>query len=116
MRCKQFDYSGKTLISLKDYEAKKNQEFLRIRSLSTKSAVWISNPRQPGTIYECDALTVLNKIKKTEELLVRQGTKTIKDLKQLSDEDAKKIEGIWWKVLTNISIKGSVEIDPVTHQ
>ena len=33
-------------------------------------------------------------------MLVRQGIKTIKDLKQLTDDDAKKIEGIGWKVLT----------------
>ena len=83
MKCKLFDYSGKTLISLKDYEAKKNQEFLRIRSLSTKSAVWISNPRQPGTIYECDALTVLNKIGKKRRIVSKtrhqdyQGFETI---------------------------------------
>ena len=34
---KPFDYSGKRLISIPDYETKKLLEFCRIRSLSTKS-------------------------------------------------------------------------------
>ena len=63
-KCPMFDYSARTLLSIKDYEIKKRQEFNRICNLSTKSAVWISNPRDPAAIYKSDQLIVLNKVGK----------------------------------------------------
>ena len=34
---KPFDYSGKTLITIKDYKTKQDLEFRRIKTLSTKT-------------------------------------------------------------------------------
>ena len=66
-KCPLFDYSGRTLLSIKDFETKKRQEFNRVRNLSSKSAAWISNPRDPNALYESDRLIVLIKVGKKKE-------------------------------------------------
>ena len=81
--CSVFDYSGKTIITLNDYEKLKKQEFHRISTLSDKSKHWIHDPRNPQDLFQDDDLLRLDKVgKKTKEKLENANIRCVGDLKR----------------------------------
>ncbi|CAB9522886.1 unknown protein [Seminavis robusta] len=70
-----FDYSGKTLLTIKDYGNKKKLEIVRIKTLSEKSG-WVKKGRVSGTPYKEDPLTAGK--------VANLGDGTIKKLKSVS--------------------------------
>ena len=56
-----FVYSGKTILSVKDYNAKIDLEIERVRKLTGgKQAGWIVTMREAGVLYRNDPLTAIN--------------------------------------------------------
>ena len=109
--CPLFDYSGKTIISINDYEKKMKFEFERIKSLSAKSTAWVTNPRMPGVIYDEEPIFVLKGIgNKKKNALIDQNIKTVKDIKTISDEKANEITGIARKNLESMRSQAALSI------
>ena len=83
MSCQIFDYSGKTIISLNDFEKFKKQEFQRISTLSDKTKNWIHDPRNPQDLYDDDDLLRLDRVgKRTKEKLLLANISSVGDLKR----------------------------------
>ena len=90
---KPFDYSGKVLISLQDYEQKKQNEFRRIRSLSTRSPIWYVRRQEDGSLYENDPVDKLSGIgNKAKKSMEAKGVKTLGDLCDAPEEKINEIE------------------------
>ena len=101
--CPAFDYSGKTILSLDDFDKQMRQEFSRVRQLSDKTRTWITTTRDPQDIFSNDSLSVLDKVgKKTEEKLLAAGVSNVGELKKMKQEELKNIKGISEKNLTFI--------------
>ena len=99
---KPFDYSGKTIISVDDYEKKKILEFRRIKSLSTKSILWYVKQTN-GKIHQSDALDKLPGIaKKGKEQMKEAGILTLGDLCDISSEALDSVEGMSKKKCKNL--------------
>ena len=62
-RAKTYSYSGKVLLSKKQYDAKIQAELKRVRNLPVGND-WIINNRPPDTIYANDDVGMLNKVAK----------------------------------------------------
>ena len=101
--CPAFDYSGKTILSLDDFDKQMMQEFNRVRHLSNKTKTWITSARDPQDLFCSDALSVLDKVgKKTEEKLQAAGISNVGDLKVIKQEELKNMKGISESNLTFI--------------
>lgn len=83
VRCKPFDYSGKILLSIKDYKARQEAEMARVKTLSDQKGVWVIDPREEGMIYRDDDLTILKGCgEKTKEKLHIYSIKCVGDLEK----------------------------------
>ena len=101
--CRPFDYSGKTILSIDDFEKQMQVEFKRVRSLSNKTKNWITVRRDPQDLFTTDALSVLNKVgKKTQDKLKEAGVSNVGDMKKIAKENLKQIQGLSEKTLTFI--------------
>ena len=106
-RCELFDYSGKLLVSPDDWQLKMEQEFRRVKSLSSsRNHYWIENTAPKGTIF-CDSpVKTLPKIgKKTADKLLQQGIKCVGDLRDKTDDFIKRLDGITPKIFDSIITK-----------
>ena len=93
--CPAFDYSGKTILSIDDFEKVMRQEFARVRQLSDRTKLWITSNRDPQDLFMDDKLCILDKVgKKTEAKLNEAGIRNVGDLKKLKQEYFKEIKGI----------------------
>jgi len=86
---KPFDYSGKVVLTIKDYNAKMDAEMGRIRKLTGgKGAGWIVSERDEDELYCDDPLSAIGGIGiKTLEKLAEFDVKTIADFSHVTDED-----------------------------
>lgn len=59
-RCHSVVYSGKTIVSIKDYNKRIAVEIQRVKQLTGKGpGYWVMNPRPPGVLYADDSLEIL---------------------------------------------------------
>ena len=117
--CRPFDYSGKTILSIDDYDKQIEQEFRRVRQLSDNTKTWITKNRNPQDLYLDDPLSLLGKVgKKTQTKLEDAGIKCVGDLKKYKPEDLKNVPGMSEKTLTFIWSQCQLALDrnapPVT--
>ena len=54
-RAKPFDYSGKVILSLKDYEARIEKEIKRVKDLAS-GGEWIEKRRKKGELWANDTV------------------------------------------------------------
>ena len=54
-RCRAFDYSGKIILSIKDYKDKEKAEVIRVKSLKG-SNFWVLDRRQKGEFWDVDKI------------------------------------------------------------
>ena len=80
VRCKPFDYSGKTLVSIDDYEKLIRDEIDRVKNLKGNCLPWVAH-QQDQAVYESDVLT---DIKKNDHNQIFTGIGKV-TLKKLSD-------------------------------
>jgi hypothetical protein len=84
-RCKAFCYSGKVVLSIKDYRDKKNEEIKRVKLLKGNN-YWVVDRRKKGEFFLDDFVSVIPGIgKKIEERLKEEGIFTVGTLGALSD-------------------------------
>jgi hypothetical protein len=90
-RAKPFVYSGKLLLSIKDYDIRRNLEIERVRSLSGNNiGFWIESMKLPGEYYEDDNINTLKKLSdKTASRILKYEISTIKQLKNITDDKIK---------------------------
>jgi predicted GIY-YIG superfamily endonuclease len=104
-RCKAYCYSGKVVLSIKDYKEKISNELLRVRGLK-KNAYWVIDRRQKGEFYNDDLVSVLPGIaEKTEKRLNTQGIHTVSDLKSLTDASIEAIAKIPSSKLSKFNLR-----------
>ena len=91
-RCVPFDYTGKVIISIPDYEKGVASEIARVKKLSANSRFWVSYPREKGKLYEDDLLRKLNKCGSVSEAKLNViGLMNVGDVKKLKEEAIKHI-------------------------
>ena len=95
-RCQLFDYSGKLLISPDDFDLKIQQEFRRVKSLSSNNNYyWIESTVPKKTILCSSPVISLPSIgKKAVKILEEQNISKVGDLKQKTDEEISALKGI----------------------
>jgi predicted RecB family nuclease len=93
VQCRPFNYSGNTILSLKDYKDRQKTEIRRVKGLtSTGVGYCLVDPRVAGSLYCSDSTTLLNGCGKgTAEKLQAHAINTVGDLKAQTDEDLQKI-------------------------
>jgi hypothetical protein len=88
-RCKAFCYSGKVVLSIKDYMDKEKMELKRIKTLKGNN-FWVVDRRQKGEFYLDDKVSIIPGIGlKTQERLEAHGISTVQALSALSDDSIK---------------------------
>ena len=86
--CRPFTYSGKTILSIDDFQKQMKNEFERVRHLSTKIKTWTMTNRDPQDIFKNDPLSVLDKVeKKAEKTLKEIGVRNVRDLKRMKAQE-----------------------------
>ena len=81
-----FDYSGKVILTIKDYKKKIEEELERIWNLKGNGG-WVESNQIAGQLWESEALTLVKGIgEKTVEKLSAKGLVSIRDLKNCSNE------------------------------
>jgi len=90
---KPFDYSGKIILSKKDYDRKVDDEIDRIRKLvGGKQAGWIVSMREEGVLYSNDPLTALSGLgPATFKKLLDFDIVEVEDLAHQTDMDLDKL-------------------------
>ena len=84
-RCFPFNYTGKVLISIPDYNKLMKIEFARVRRLTAQSK-WVVNAMEPGVIYTDESVMKLKSVgKKTNDKLNSMGIKIVSDLQKILD-------------------------------
>jgi predicted flap endonuclease-1-like 5' DNA nuclease len=85
-RCKAFCYSGKVVLSIKDYKDKQKAELKRVKLLKGNN-FWVIDRRQKGEFYEDDTISFIPGIGvKMKERLEAEGIFTVRTLADLSDD------------------------------
>ena len=93
VRLPLFDYSGKVILTIKDFEKKLVEEQERVRAL-VGGAPWVINKRVAGDFWEEESLVALHGIgTKTALKLTEKGIGSIGDLKRCSDHELKLLKG-----------------------
>ena len=79
-RAETFDYSGKVILSKKDYLARRQREIDRVRGLPVGSN-WVDNKREKAALYSDDCVSKLKGLRPAKlEILRLHGIQTIDDL------------------------------------
>jgi hypothetical protein len=83
-----FDYSGKIILSILDYEKRKKTEIERVRTGLKDGGAWVVDPSVPGSIYSVDSIKELAHIGGVTVTKLKEGfnIKTVGDLKACSPE------------------------------
>jgi hypothetical protein len=90
-RCKAFCYSGKVVLSIKDYKDKQKAELKRVKLLKGNN-FWVIDHRQKGEFYLDDKVTIIPGIGlKIQERLEAQGIFTVCALSALSNNAIKSL-------------------------
>jgi hypothetical protein len=85
-RARSFDYSGKTIISIKAENQNIKNECDRVRKLPRASGKWVYDPRAKGTVYADEPTGALPKIGTVlKKRLDSFGIMTVKAIKELTD-------------------------------
>ena len=86
-RCLPVVYSGKTIVSIKDYKNKIAVEIQRVKQLTSKGpSFWTINTREAGVLYADNLLTILPGCgKATAAKFTERGITTISQLKLLHE-------------------------------
>jgi hypothetical protein len=92
-RCEPFDYSEKTLLSIKEFGARQKTEISRVKSLSS-GGEWVFDPRPKGRIYQYDSVTVLKGCAKTTQAKLKEFKITVGDLKTLNTSIKEQLEQV----------------------
>ena len=88
---RSFDYSGKTIISIKAEDQNIKNEADRVRQLAMGSN-WVFDPREKGAIFEQERTSVIPNIGPTlQKRLETFGILTVKQIKELTDDDILKM-------------------------
>ena len=75
-----FDYTGKTILSIKDYEDMIQKEIRRVKALKGECAPWVVSQKEEGKVYRLDTTKALKHIgDKNEKQLADIGIKTVGD-------------------------------------
>jgi hypothetical protein len=61
VRCKVFDYSARTIISIESFEEKIKEEISRVRALTGKCLPWVRHVHNYDEIYNDNTLIYLKK-------------------------------------------------------
>jgi hypothetical protein len=94
VRLPLFDYSGKVILTIKDFDKKLVEEQQRVKNL-IGCAPWVVNNRGVGDFWEGESLVALKGIgTKTAEKLAEKGIGNIGDLKHCSDQQLKLLKGV----------------------
>jgi predicted flap endonuclease-1-like 5' DNA nuclease len=89
---KSFDYSGRIVLTIKDWNARMYTEFKRVKGLTSKSSQWVENTRKEGDLWRNDDVTLVKGIgPAAKQKLGDHGITTVGELKSLSDELIKTI-------------------------
>ena len=64
VRCAPFDYSGKTLLSIEEFDTKLAEEIIRVRSLKGNGAPWVTRPKKDNTVYRSSDITTIKKFRR----------------------------------------------------
>ena len=84
-RCDTFDYTGKCILSIKDYDKKIKDEIRRVKGLTEKQPPWYIDPRPCGLFWDGDEIEKLPGVgPKMAKSLHSQDITTIADLKLLT--------------------------------
>ena len=104
-RANLFDYSGKVLISLADFEKMKGIEFARVRKSGPTK--WVTRTSNPELVYASECVKRLSKCgEATRKKLEKVGIKIVRDLQNVPDPNTfslpqglskKTFEVIWQK-------------------
>jgi predicted RecB family nuclease len=85
-RCKTFCYSGKVVLSIKDYKDKQNAVLKRVKLLKKGNNCWIVDHCQKGEFFLDNNISIIPGIrKKIQEKLQAKGIFTVQALVGLSD-------------------------------
>ena len=107
IRLPLFDYSGKVVLTIKDFDKKLREEQDRVRKL-VGNGPWVINNRLPDQLWEVEPLSILSGIgPKTSENLREKGICNIGDLKRCNNAQLlllKKV-GIGFKKLSALALK-----------
>jgi hypothetical protein len=70
-RCNQYDYSGKTILLVRDYARRMEAEIRRVKHLPAGGSGWVFDAA-PGIVFEDDNLNRLNGVgdKTRDQLLL----------------------------------------------
>ena len=92
VRLKPFDYSGKTILTIKDWNARTKDEIARVQNLSDKLGLWVIDPRKPGALYRNDVTSILNGCGPImKAMLLAHGIETVGQLKEQTSATLQKI-------------------------
>jgi hypothetical protein len=90
-----FDYSGKVILTIKDYERKVAEEIQRVSNLQGNGGGWIECNREKGKFWESENLTAVKGIgKKTADNLARKGILSIGALKGCNNQQLSGLVGL----------------------
>jgi hypothetical protein len=86
-RANPFNYSGKTVVTIKDFGEKMKKQIEHVRNLKTKGD-WVCKNGDDGVIYQSDRVNKLKGLgdQSTKKLAVRD-IKTVAGIRAMSEED-----------------------------
>ena len=91
--CTIFNYSEKTIVSIKDWNDKLQLEFNRVRKLT--GGGWVIDNRPIGAIYRNDAVSKLKGLGTAKQQLLNQhGIQTMSDIANLSEEKMSELQRV----------------------
>jgi predicted flap endonuclease-1-like 5' DNA nuclease len=85
-RCKAYCYSGKVVVTIKDYNERIQDEIKRVKGLKGNN-FWVVSRRKKGEFFLDDDVEIISGIgKKTAQLLRAEGIASVQALAGLSDD------------------------------
>eukprot|EP00978_Attheya_sp_CCMP212_P024074 scaffold75072_cov51-Attheya_sp.AAC.2 len=92
IRAMPFDYSGRTLLTIKDYMKRIVNEIARVKSLTGKSGPWYVNTRTTDVVWDSEPIQKLPGVGKVfGDYFISRNIFTIKDLKDYPEPELDKL-------------------------
>jgi hypothetical protein len=89
-----FDYSGKVILTIKDYEKKITEELHRVRNLQGNGGGWIDCHREKGLFWESEVLSTVKGIGiRTSENLAKKGILSSGALRECNNQQLADLVG-----------------------